>query len=148
MAGLNVQDILKMEEFLKGSTTKLTKINKKISPAVVPAAVVPAAKVDLRKPTDPIRLQLKKFIKLFCDQSGLFYTIGTSPIMISTCKDLDTKDLMARFGSETYKRFFGTFTTSHTFHITGMDLSKLTDGEIKQLNGRESIEIAPFPKGG
>jgi hypothetical protein len=126
---------------------KLKKVNKKqtvSSTAVVPAA---AAKIDYRQPSDRIRLKVKKFVSDICKKSKLFYTIGTSPVLISTCKDVDTNDLLARFGSETFKRFFGTF-TSHTFQITDMDISKLTDDEIKQLIDRESIEIAPFPKGG
>ena len=167
---LTLKQILNMEAFANGAVTKLTKVNRKqsneqstvvsstsassteSSTAVGSAAATPNNnnKIDLRKSSDRLRLQLKDFVKTMCRKCKLFQEKDDMPYHISAVKDVDADELLTKMIDAIYNRMFGTFTTK-TFIISDLNESLAVPPDEKDIalwNGRDTITITPFPKQG
>jgi hypothetical protein len=162
---LTLKQILNMEAFAKSAVTKLTKVNRKqsneqsstsassteSSTAVGSAAATPNNnnKIDYRKSSDRLRLQLKDFVKTMCKKCKLFQEKDDMPYHISAVKDVDADELLRKMIDAIYNRMFGTFTTK-TFIISDLNESLAAvppdENDIALWKERDTITITPFPK--
>jgi hypothetical protein len=157
-----------MEAFANGAVTKLTKVNRKqsneqsstsagststvSSTAVGSAADTPNNnnKIDYRKSSDRLRLQLKDLVKTMCKKCKLFQEKDDIPYHLSAVKDVDADELLRKMIDAIYNRMFGTF-SSKTFIISDLNASlaaPLDEKDIALWKERDTITITPFPKQG